>query len=170
MKSEFHCGPDLRSERLCRRFEHLGDTVLGLIVTNLLFDTYPNLRVGPSTVRPVSPRIASPPSLAVENPCPYCWQCHTGRYFSPISVAGTTQVAPRPGHHPQGQQQHTRQVRPFSTRYPTPLTCPPQPTSSRPVFSKCFIQALADDMHSLTWEGSISIRASPLSKTGSSCC
>ncbi|KAF8558732.1 ribonuclease III [Imleria badia] len=31
------------------KFEHLGDTVLGLIVTGLLFDTYPNLRVGPST-------------------------------------------------------------------------------------------------------------------------
>ncbi|KAF8450253.1 ribonuclease III domain-containing protein [Boletus edulis BED1] len=31
------------------KFEHLGDTVLGLVVTRLLYDTYPNLRVGPST-------------------------------------------------------------------------------------------------------------------------
>lgn len=35
---------------LCR-FEHLGDTVLGLVVTSLLLEMYPNLRVGPSTVR-----------------------------------------------------------------------------------------------------------------------
>ena len=33
------------------RFEHLGDTVLGLAVTNLLIDMFPGLRVGPSTVR-----------------------------------------------------------------------------------------------------------------------
>ncbi|KAF9238836.1 ribonuclease III [Melanogaster broomeanus] len=31
------------------RFEHLGDTVLSLVVTGLLIDIYPNLRVGPST-------------------------------------------------------------------------------------------------------------------------
>jgi ribonuclease-3 len=33
------------------RYEHLGDTVLGLVVTSLLLEMYPNLRVGPSTVR-----------------------------------------------------------------------------------------------------------------------
>lgn len=32
------------------RYEHLGDTVLGLVVTSLLLDMYPCLRVGPSTV------------------------------------------------------------------------------------------------------------------------
>jgi dsRNA-specific ribonuclease len=32
------------------RYEHLGDTVLGLVVTDLLIDMYPCLRVGPSTV------------------------------------------------------------------------------------------------------------------------
>ncbi|KAI9574428.1 ribonuclease III [Boletus coccyginus] len=31
------------------KYEHLGDIVLGLVVTNLLMDMYPNLRVGPST-------------------------------------------------------------------------------------------------------------------------
>ncbi|KAG0703866.1 ribonuclease III domain-containing protein [Suillus ampliporus] len=31
------------------KYEHLGDTVLGLVVTNLLLELYPNLRVGPST-------------------------------------------------------------------------------------------------------------------------
>ncbi|EAU84240.2 double-stranded RNA binding domain-containing protein-containing protein [Coprinopsis cinerea okayama7 len=31
------------------RYEHLGDTVLGLVVTNLMFDMFPGLRVGPST-------------------------------------------------------------------------------------------------------------------------
>ncbi|KIJ69882.1 hypothetical protein HYDPIDRAFT_171840 [Hydnomerulius pinastri MD-312] len=31
------------------KFEHLGDTVLGLVVTCLLVDMYPTLRVGPST-------------------------------------------------------------------------------------------------------------------------
>lgn len=34
-----------------RRFEHLGDTVLGLVVTALMLEMYPGLRVGPSTVR-----------------------------------------------------------------------------------------------------------------------
>ncbi|KAG2141663.1 ribonuclease III domain-containing protein [Suillus cothurnatus] len=31
------------------KYEHLGDTVLGLVVTKLLLEMYPNLRVGPST-------------------------------------------------------------------------------------------------------------------------
>ncbi|KAH7887466.1 ribonuclease III [Phlebopus sp. FC_14] len=31
------------------KYEHLGDTVLGLVVTNLLLEVYPNLHVGPST-------------------------------------------------------------------------------------------------------------------------
>ncbi|KAH7931159.1 ribonuclease III [Leucogyrophana mollusca] len=31
------------------KFEHLGDTVLGLVVTGLLLEMYPTLRVGPST-------------------------------------------------------------------------------------------------------------------------
>ncbi|KIJ20464.1 hypothetical protein PAXINDRAFT_67871 [Paxillus involutus ATCC 200175] len=31
------------------KFEHLGDSVLGLVVTGLLIEMYPNLRVGPST-------------------------------------------------------------------------------------------------------------------------
>lgn len=33
------------------RFEHLGDTVLGLAVTSLMLDMFPGLRVGPATVR-----------------------------------------------------------------------------------------------------------------------
>ena len=81
-----------------------------------------------------SHRIAPIP-CCIENPCPYCWQHHTCRDFSPIPVAGTTQVAPRPDHHPEGQQQHTRQVHPFPARHATPITSPPQPTSSRSVFS-----------------------------------
>ena len=32
------------------KYEHLGDTVLGLVVTSLLLEMYPCLRVGPSTV------------------------------------------------------------------------------------------------------------------------
>lgn len=36
--------------RFDRRFEHLGDSVLGLVVTDLLRDTFPYLRVGPITV------------------------------------------------------------------------------------------------------------------------
>lgn len=32
------------------RYEHLGDTVLGLSVTSLMMEMYPGLRVGPSTV------------------------------------------------------------------------------------------------------------------------
>ena len=35
------------------RFEHLGDTVLGLVVTTQIQQMYPGLRVGPSTVRPL---------------------------------------------------------------------------------------------------------------------
>ncbi|KAF6761927.1 ribonuclease III domain-containing protein [Ephemerocybe angulata] len=31
------------------KFEHLGDSVLGLVVTNLMFELFPGLRVGPST-------------------------------------------------------------------------------------------------------------------------
>ncbi|KAJ2923319.1 hypothetical protein H1R20_g13776, partial [Candolleomyces eurysporus] len=31
------------------KYEHLGDMVLGLVVTNLMFELYPGLRVGPST-------------------------------------------------------------------------------------------------------------------------
>ncbi|OJA20316.1 hypothetical protein AZE42_05448 [Rhizopogon vesiculosus] len=31
------------------KYEHLGDTVLGLVVTSLLLEMYPHLRVGPST-------------------------------------------------------------------------------------------------------------------------
>lgn len=53
MKSKCLGDTYLTSHWLRRRFEHLGDTVLGLIVTDLLFDAYPNLRVGPSTVRTV---------------------------------------------------------------------------------------------------------------------
>lgn len=41
------CGAD--TDTFCR-YEHLGDTVLGLVVTELLLEMYPNLRVGPSTV------------------------------------------------------------------------------------------------------------------------
>ena len=33
-----------------RSFEHLGDSVLGLVVTDLLRDTFPYLRVGPTAV------------------------------------------------------------------------------------------------------------------------
>lgn len=40
------------------RLEHLGDSVLSLIVTGLLAEVYPTLRVGPATVRS-----GSPPSL-----------------------------------------------------------------------------------------------------------
>lgn len=32
------------------RFEHLGDTVLGFVVTALMLEMYPGLRVGPATV------------------------------------------------------------------------------------------------------------------------
>jgi len=33
------------------RYEHLGDTVLGMLITDMLSTMYPGLRVGPSTVR-----------------------------------------------------------------------------------------------------------------------
>jgi hypothetical protein len=36
---------------ISKRLEHVGDQVLGLIVTDLLQSEYPYLRVGPSTVR-----------------------------------------------------------------------------------------------------------------------
>ncbi|KAF8838633.1 ribonuclease III [Paxillus ammoniavirescens] len=39
----------VEAEHPLRRFEHLGDSVLGLVVTGLLIEMYPNLRVGPST-------------------------------------------------------------------------------------------------------------------------
>ncbi len=39
--------PDARCNA---RLEHLGDTVLSLVVTGLLRDVFPCLRVGPSTV------------------------------------------------------------------------------------------------------------------------
>jgi hypothetical protein len=42
---------ELESDRLGGRYEHLGDTVLGLAVTSLMLEMYPGLRVGPSTVR-----------------------------------------------------------------------------------------------------------------------
>ncbi len=35
---------------LTRRLEHLGDTVLSLVVTSLVRELFPCLRVGPSTV------------------------------------------------------------------------------------------------------------------------
>ncbi|KAJ7591464.1 ribonuclease III domain-containing protein [Mycena floridula] len=44
----FEDGPhDLSPDN--EKFEHLGDTVLGLVVTDLMFDMYPGLRVGPAT-------------------------------------------------------------------------------------------------------------------------
>ena len=83
----------------------------------------------------------------IENSCPYCWQCHTCRYFSPIPAASTAQVAPRPGRHPDGQQDHTRQVHPFHPlRHSSYML--PQPTSSRSVFSKFSIRTLTDDTQS----------------------
>ncbi|KAG1752427.1 ribonuclease III domain-containing protein [Suillus paluster] len=42
---DHHLDPSPDNEK----YEHLGDTVLGLVVTNLLLEMYPNLRVGPST-------------------------------------------------------------------------------------------------------------------------
>ena len=35
---------------LVTRYEHLGDTVLGMTVTHLLMKRFPCIRVGPSTV------------------------------------------------------------------------------------------------------------------------
>lgn len=46
---------ELESDRLAGRYEHLGDTVLGLAVTSLMLEMYPCLRVGPSTVRSPTP-------------------------------------------------------------------------------------------------------------------
>ena len=39
-----------------RRLEHLGDTVLSLVVTGLMREVFPCLRVGPSTVSTYLPR------------------------------------------------------------------------------------------------------------------
>ncbi|KAJ3485269.1 hypothetical protein NLJ89_g11915 [Agrocybe chaxingu] len=44
------------------KFEHLGDTVLGLTITNLLMDMFPGLRVGPSTK--IRAMIVGNPTLA----------------------------------------------------------------------------------------------------------
>ncbi|THH16410.1 hypothetical protein EW146_g4225 [Bondarzewia mesenterica] len=50
--------------------EHLGDQVLGLVVTELIYDLFPHLRVGPSTlrqiflIRPSSPARRAIPDLA----------------------------------------------------------------------------------------------------------
>jgi ribonuclease-3 len=57
------------------RLEHVGDQVLGLIVTDLLQELFPYLRVGPSTVRRRARRIglfvatvlASDPKPLAEN-------------------------------------------------------------------------------------------------------
>lgn len=35
------------------RFEHLGDSVLSMVVTELINEVYPHIRVGPSTVSTV---------------------------------------------------------------------------------------------------------------------
>jgi hypothetical protein len=40
-----------RTHESSHRLEHLGDTVLNMVITNYLQKVYPLLRVGPSTVR-----------------------------------------------------------------------------------------------------------------------
>jgi hypothetical protein len=54
---------DLLSQQ---RLEHVGDQVLGLIVTDLLQSQFPYLRVGPSTVR-ITHCLISTPSLSVSD-------------------------------------------------------------------------------------------------------
>ncbi|KAF8204606.1 ribonuclease III domain-containing protein [Pholiota molesta] len=44
------------------KYEHLGDTVLGLVITSLLIDMFPGLRVGPSTK--IRAMIVGNPTLA----------------------------------------------------------------------------------------------------------
>lgn len=44
-----HCNQTLIP--LTYSLEHLGDTVLNMVITNYLQQVYPYLRVGPSTVR-----------------------------------------------------------------------------------------------------------------------
>ncbi|KAF9534627.1 ribonuclease III domain-containing protein [Crepidotus variabilis] len=44
------------------KFEHLGDTVLGLAITTLLMETFPGLRVGPSTK--IRAMVVANPTLA----------------------------------------------------------------------------------------------------------
>lgn len=38
---------------LALRYEHLGDSVLSMVVTELINEVYPHIRVGPSTVSTV---------------------------------------------------------------------------------------------------------------------
>lgn len=64
----------------CYRFEHLGDTVLGLAVTGLMLNMYPGLRVGPSTVSRYTPERLFDAELGPpENQGPDCWERHAGR-------------------------------------------------------------------------------------------
>ena len=58
LMSPLTCAPPLTicfspapNKQTNNRLEHVGDQVLGLIVTDLLQSEYPHLRVGPSTVR-----------------------------------------------------------------------------------------------------------------------
>lgn len=166
MKSESPAAracPPIIYHRLRNRFEHLGDTVLGLIVTGLLHDIYPNLRVGPSTVRPLFLDYCIPLTrYCTENTRPYRWQCHSRVYFLQIRLARRTQAAPRPGYHAQGQYQHTRQAHLFHPLRHH-LTCPSQPTSSKSVYPKYFIWSLADDI--LLFLMSV-LRRGPLSRSG----
>lgn len=73
--------PSARSPPIAS-LEHLGDQVLGLVVTELLYHLYPYLRVGPSTVCAVRP-VRQSAMLT----------------FSPVENEGPCRRQQHPGHH-----------------------------------------------------------------------
>lgn len=66
------------------RYEHLGDTVLGLTITSLLIEMFPGLRVGPSTVsRRVPQHFRTFPNItSPENPSYDSWKSNISRDVS----------------------------------------------------------------------------------------
>ncbi|KAH0840165.1 ribonuclease III [Lanmaoa asiatica] len=155
------------------KFEHLGDTVLGLIVTGLLLNMYPGLRVGPATVRAIFPNWHRPyPSFTVQK-------------VRALIVGNTTLAAiSRRYKLPAQLRLHPAQaitlrasvnIQGMSTLcHPiTSLTCPPQPTSLKSVLYTSFFGTRTDHlslpplMDSHTWVGCISTRVSPQPRNGS---
>ena len=70
-----------------RSFEHLGDSVLGLVVTDLLRDTFPYLRVGPTTVFDAPHRPATLTDIPdTENSIADRRECQSGVHVRPFPI------------------------------------------------------------------------------------
>ncbi|KAJ8517969.1 hypothetical protein ONZ45_g4915 [Pleurotus djamor] len=72
------------------KLEHLGDTVLSLVVTNLMFDAYPGLHVGPSTkIRAYVVGNSTLADISVKYKLPSCLRLHRAQA---ITLQASTNV------------------------------------------------------------------------------